>query len=162
MGAFGRFSGRCSDRITAACCAALCIAGASLPRHALAQTAADLLAALPRTSLLAPSEATLVRSTAAEAPGPLERGSRPLSLSLSAPASVAPILMQMPQDQIPGQYTRPKYAVGFQSDSMRRWAEDFGLDAHTCFAPILRARTRLSQDGGLTGSLVMQARCSFH
>jgi hypothetical protein len=75
---------------------------------------------------------------------------------------VAPILMQMPQDQIPGQYTRPKYAVGFQSDSMRRWAKDFGLDAHTCFAPILRARTRLSQDGGLTGSLVMQARCSFH
>ncbi len=158
---------RRSTSISAVCCSALSALCAAVCLPAAAQsvspTAADLLASFPRPVLANPiQDVRSMRAPAAE-PTPMpERSSLPLTLRLGGASSGMPMLMQLPQDQIPGQYTRPKYALGFQSETMRRWAKDFGLDAESCFAPIVRARTRLSQDGGLSGSLMMQARCSFH
>jgi hypothetical protein len=141
-------------------CAALCLPATAQP---LSPAALDLLASFPRPALgNSVQDLRVVRAPAAEPTPAPERASLPLTLRLAGASSGVPLLMQLPQEQIPGQYTRPKYALGFQSETMRRWAKDFGLDAETCFAPIVRARTRLSQDGGISGSLMMQARCSFH
>ncbi len=158
---------RRSMSISAMCCSALSTLSAALCLPAAAQpisaSAVDLLSSFPRPALANPiQDVRSLRAPAAEPPPAPERSSLPLTLRLGSGSSGMPMLMQMPQDQIPGQYTRPKYALGFQSETMRRWAKDFGIDAESCFAPIVRARTRLSQDGGLSGSLMMQARCSFH
>lgn len=158
---------RRSMSISAVCCSALATLSAALCFPAAAQpispSAADLLASFPRPALANPiQDVRSLRAPVVEPAPATERSSLPLTLRLGSAASGMPMLMQLPQDQIPGQYTRPKYALGFQSETMRRWAKDFGIDAESCFAPIVRARTRLSQDGGLSGSLMMQARCSFH
>lgn len=71
-------------------------------------------------------------------------------------------LVEMPADVIPGQYSRPKYALGFRSHGMKRFAHGIGLDAHTCLAPLVRARVNFSQDGGAGGRLMVFARCSLH
>jgi hypothetical protein len=71
-------------------------------------------------------------------------------------------LLEMPADVVPGRYTRPKYALGFRSDTMKGFARDMGLDADTCLAPLVRARVSLSQDSGGSGRLMVFARCTFH
>lgn len=70
-------------------------------------------------------------------------------------------LVEMPADAIPGQYSRPKYALGFRSQGMKKFANSIGLDAHTCLAPLVRARISLSQDGDAGGRLMVFARCSL-
>lgn len=70
-------------------------------------------------------------------------------------------LVEMPADVIPGQYSRPKYALGFRSQGMKKFANSIGLDAHTCLAPLVRARVNFSQDGDAGGRLMVFARCSL-
>lgn len=70
-------------------------------------------------------------------------------------------LVEMPADVIPGRYTRPKYALGFRSHGMKKFANSLGLDAHTCLAPLVRARINFSQDGDAGGRLMLFARCSL-
>lgn len=70
-------------------------------------------------------------------------------------------LVEMPADVIPGRYNRPKYALGFRSNGMKKFADSMGLDAHTCLAPLVRARINLSQDGDAGGRLMVFARCSL-
>jgi hypothetical protein len=71
-------------------------------------------------------------------------------------------LIELPRNQIPGQYSRPHYALGVRSTRVKRWMEGIGLDADTCLAPVLRMRTKLSSDGDLNGALWVYARCTFH
>jgi hypothetical protein len=71
-------------------------------------------------------------------------------------------LIEMPAEVVPGRYTRPKYALGFRSDTMKGLAKDVGLDAHTCLLPLVRARLSLSQEQGTSGRVMIFARCSFH
>jgi hypothetical protein len=71
-------------------------------------------------------------------------------------------LVEMPAEVIPGRYTRPKYALGFRSNGMKKFAQSIGLDAHTCLAPLVRARINFSQDGDAGGRLMLFARCSLH
>ncbi len=72
------------------------------------------------------------------------------------------IQMELPRDVVTGQYTRPKFIVGLPSDSMRSWMNATGLTAEKCMLPMLRARTHMSGDGDLSGSLWLYARCTFY
>ena len=70
-------------------------------------------------------------------------------------------LVELPRDAVPGTYQRPHYALGFRSETLRGWLKEAGVDAHTCIAPVLRLRTKLSSQGELSGALWLYARCSF-
>jgi hypothetical protein len=72
-------------------------------------------------------------------------------------------LIEVPRDVRPGQqYSRPRYALGFRSNAMKHWMKDAGVDAHTCLAPVIRLRTKLSSDREFSGTFWMHARCTFH
>jgi hypothetical protein len=63
----------------------------------------------------------------------------------------------------PGQYTRPHYALGLQSELMRDAMSVTGFEAESCIAPMVRLRAREAAMTGSAGkSLTLLARCSFH
>lgn len=87
---------------------------------------------------------------------------RPRSVFAGARSSLASArLVEMPAESIPGRYTRPKYALGFRSETMRNWANSMGFDASDCLAPLVRARLTLSPDGDAGARLMVFARCSL-
>lgn len=71
------------------------------------------------------------------------------------------VQLELPRDAGSGQYTRPKFIVGLPSDSMKSWMNSAGLEADHCMLPMLRARTRMSADGDINGTLWLYARCTF-
>jgi len=71
-------------------------------------------------------------------------------------------LVEMPADAIPGQYSRPKYALGFRSNAMKNLAHSLGFDAHTCLAPLIRSRLSFSPNGDAGGRVMVFARCSIY
>jgi hypothetical protein len=91
------------------------------------------------------------------APRASERAAADDRSSLSRAALIA-----MPADQIPGQYSRPKYALGFRSEGMKQFAKGMGLDADTCLAPLIRGRVSFTAGGDGSARLMVFARCSFH
>jgi hypothetical protein len=98
-------------------------------------------------------------AVAADPPSPAETRRPEPAYGASAARTT---LLEMPADIVPGRYSRPKYALGFRSDTMKGLARDMGLDADTCLAPLVRARVSLSQDSGGSGRLMVFARCTFH
>jgi hypothetical protein len=105
------------------------------------------------------SAADTIATADTSAPAPAEaRRAEPAYGALAARTT----LLEMPADVVPGRYSRPKYALGFRSDTVKSFARDMGLDADTCLAPLVRARVSLSQDSGGSGRLMVFARCSFH
>jgi hypothetical protein len=90
-------------------------------------------------------------------------GNERLSFSLTGSSTLSRFsLIEMPGEVIPGRYTRPKYAFGFRSNTMKSLAKDVGLDADTCLLPLVRARVSFSQDEGAGGRVMVFARCTFH
>jgi hypothetical protein len=68
-----------------------------------------------------------------------------------------------PAGAVPGQYTRPHYAFGLQSELMRDALSLTGLEAESCVAPMLRLRARQTTITGATGfSMSLLARCTFY
>lgn len=68
-----------------------------------------------------------------------------------------------PAAAVPGQYTRPHYAFGLQSELMRDALSLAGLEAESCVAPMLRLRTRQASSTGASGiSMSLLARCTFY
>ena len=68
-----------------------------------------------------------------------------------------------PAGAIPGQYTRPHYALGLQSELMRDALSLAGLEAESCVAPMVRLRARQTTITGATGfSMSLLARCTFY
>jgi hypothetical protein len=68
-----------------------------------------------------------------------------------------------PAGLLPGQYTRPHYALGLQSELMRDAMSVTGFEAESCVAPMVRLRAREAATTGSAGkSLTLLARCSFH
>jgi hypothetical protein len=64
--------------------------------------------------------------------------------------------------EVPGQYTKPHYALGVHSDAMRDALSLTGLDAESCVAPMVRMRARETSVTGASGiSMTLLARCSF-
>jgi hypothetical protein len=84
------------------------------------------------------------------------------ALTLRAKRWSSATLVELPRDAAPGTYQRPRYALGFRSEVLRSWLKEAGVDAHTCIAPVLRLRTKLSSEGDLSGALWLYARCSFN
>jgi hypothetical protein len=76
-------------------------------------------------------------------------------------SAASAIQLDEPRDAGTGQYTRPKLAVGLPSDAMKFWLNSTGLATETCLLPMLRARTRVANDGELNGTLWLMARCTF-
>jgi len=73
------------------------------------------------------------------------------------------VLMEVRETEVaPGQFNRPRYALGFRSDSLKNFAQGMGLDADTCLLPLVRGRLALSRDAGPNGRLMVYARCTFH
>ncbi len=70
-------------------------------------------------------------------------------------------LVEMPADGGIAQRTRPHYALGFTSATMRTWLTDMGVEASHCIAPIIRLRTRVDASGDFHGTLWVHARCSL-
>ena len=65
--------------------------------------------------------------------------------------------------ELPGQYTKPHYALGLHSDVMREALSLTGLEAESCVAPMVRLRARETSITGAAGiSMTVLARCSFH
>lgn len=71
------------------------------------------------------------------------------------------VRLDVPRDVVTGQYARPKFVVGVPSESMKSWMNSAGLGAEHCMLPMLRARTRMSADGDVNGTLWLYARCTF-
>lgn len=68
-----------------------------------------------------------------------------------------------PAGAVPGQYTRPHYAFGLQSELMRDALSLAGLEAESCIAPMVRLRARQATVTGATGiSMSLFARCTFY
>jgi len=71
-------------------------------------------------------------------------------------------LLELPSEHRPGQYSRPRFALGFRSDAMKSWLNERGFAASVCMAPVVRMRSKLSKEGDWSGSVMLQARCSFY
>ena len=137
---------------------------------ALAQVRAD---AMPE-SVLRPANLTATKPAAdspagtmrAPSAGPVPRSeiltpSTTLPLSYSTQFLGSTLQLDLPRYDSEGKYVRPKFYVGMQSESMRNWANAAGLGAEKCMLPMVRARTHMSGDGELSGTLYVYARCSL-
>jgi hypothetical protein len=63
--------------------------------------------------------------------------------------------------EVPGQYSKPHYALGLHSDTMREALSLTGLDAESCVAPMVRMRARETSVTGASGiSMTLLARCT--
>jgi hypothetical protein len=70
-------------------------------------------------------------------------------------------LVEVPRTDAPGTYSRPHYALGFRSETMRSWLNGVGVDATSCLAPVVRLRTKFSSSGQVSGTLWLSARCDI-
>jgi hypothetical protein len=68
---------------------------------------------------------------------------------------------EAPRESINGTYTRPKFAVGVPSESLKDWMNAAGISAEQCLLPMVRARARVGADGDPNGTLWLHARCTF-
>ncbi len=71
-------------------------------------------------------------------------------------------LLELPSEHRPGQYSRPRFALGLRSDAMKSWLNERGFAASVCMAPVVRMRSKMSKEGDWSGSVMLQARCSFY
>lgn len=129
--------------------------------------------------VLATQASTLMTGGSTTAVIPVDRSHFPAP-GLAKPAwatgtSTAPIapasrpwhsarLVEIPRDVTPGQqqqYHRPRYALGFQSHGLKSLLANAGMDPHSCLAPIVRLRTKVSNGGDVSGTFWLYARCSF-
>lgn len=106
-------------------------------------------AAMPRSALGNPRSESFAPNTT-------------LPVSYSTTFLGSTLQLDMPRYDSGGNYVRPKFYVGMQSHTMRNWMNSTGLAADKCMLPMLRARTHLSGDGEVGGSLWVYARCTFH
>mgnify|MGYP001494666239 CR=1 FL=1 len=143
-----------------AVCGGLC---SGLP-VAQAQVDAPVQDARPESVYQLPSQAVRLPSAGMHETRDADYGSSPRQrFSLADTSSLSRAsLVEMPADVIPGRYTRPKFALGFRSNTMTNFAKDMGLDAQTCLLPLVRARLSLSRDGDAGGRLMVFARCTFY
>jgi hypothetical protein len=154
--------GRVAARLLVAIGALAAMGSAAAHATPPLQLQLDSLYQLPQRGVRLPSvHQSAADAVAAAADTPTPAGARRAEPAYGASAART-TLIEMPADVVPGRYTRPKYALGFRSDTMKGFARDMGLDADTCLAPLVRARVSLSQDSGAGGRLMVFARCTFN
>jgi hypothetical protein len=139
-----------------------CVAMAALllPGIAIADAVTDSALSLTYLDSMHTLSSSLRLGTA-QNPDRLAAATQQNADSLSPAAWSGARLIEMPRNDPPGTYSRPHYALGFQSQSMRTWLNGLGIDATTCLAPVLRARSKLSSSGQLGGTLSLSARCDL-
>jgi hypothetical protein len=131
---------------------------------------ADLVTSLPGAFATGMSLGTVAwESSEAVFPAPgLARpawvaGTATAPIKLSAKPWHSARLIEIPRDAGPGQQqvTRPRYALGFQSPGLKNFLTHLGMEPHSCLAPIVRLRTKISNGGDVSGTFWLYARCSF-
>ena len=70
-------------------------------------------------------------------------------------------VIELPPDaSSPGTYKRPHHGLGYRWSAAESWLRDHGLDAQTCYLPMVRLHTRVGP-GGASGTLWVYGRCTF-
>ena len=135
------------------------LAGLQSATAQLRAPAAALLDPLPLRHSVAATAEPLAQSPA----GALSSASRAPAARRSAWEITASriSLIELPTYGITPERTRPGYALGFSSQTMRNWMNDLGVDTGSCTAPIIRLRTRVDAGGDFRGALWVHARCSL-
>jgi hypothetical protein len=119
-----------------------------------------LLTAAPTPE--APAAIISPRSTLATSRSEAFAPDTALPISYSTTLLGSTLQLDMPRYDSSGKYVRPKFYVGMHSDTMRNWMNSTGLAADKCMLPMLRARTHMSGDGEVSGTLWVYARCTFY
>jgi hypothetical protein len=93
------------------------------------------------------------------APGATASDTRPLLLPASSTSRFS--VVELPPDAVtPGTYKRPHHGLGYRWSAAESWLRDRGLDAHTCYLPMVRMHTSVNRTGA-TGTLWLYGRCTF-
>lgn len=71
-------------------------------------------------------------------------------------------LLELPSEWRPGSPSRPHHALGFRSSMAEGWLRAHGIDAKTCYLPMLRMPARVGPAGDASVALWIYARCSFY
>jgi hypothetical protein len=89
------------------------------------------------------------------------RGSAPrLGFELSRSDSSFAMLELPPDAAMPGSYKRPHHAFGYRWQAAESWLHDQGIDAQSCYLPMVRLHSKVSA-GGASGTLWLYGRCAF-
>lgn len=87
---------------------------------------------------------------------------QPRHLVFGSATGVGATLVELESNDPPGQYRRPRYALGVRSQALESALDTVGLDAHRCLAPMVRMNTKLSASLNLSGTLWIYLRCSLN
>lgn len=120
---------------------------------------------LPRPAAVtayAPGRGDIV-ARASAASGSSRDAAAAASTRLASKPWLSARLVEVPRDGnvLSPTYRRPRYALGFRSDTLKDLATRAGFDAQSCLAPIVRLRTKLHSDGDVSGTFWIYARCSL-
>jgi hypothetical protein len=144
------------------------IAALLLPCSVTAQPVADMSLKLTYSdSLRLDKRSASVSSAMGESETPLRFAASSADGARSMPLAgwSSARLVEMPRNDTPGtapgSYSRPRYALGFRSQALRSWLNGLGIEATTCLAPVVRVRSKISSEGGLSGTLLISARCDI-
>ncbi|HTT10586.1 MAG TPA: hypothetical protein VMG60_06840 [Burkholderiaceae bacterium] len=93
-----------------------------------------------------------------------ERAKHPLATHSGMDLSSADAhfaLIELPPDaQVAGSGGRPHHAFGYRWQGAESWLRDQGLDARTCYLPLMRLHSRISASGS-SGAVWVYGRCTF-
>jgi hypothetical protein len=145
-------------RLPIVACAALGCAATCM--QALADEAPIALpiyeVSVPSHSGMAPEQARLAtvetsHRAVAERPAFELRRGNPRFAMIELPAEATP----------PGtRYRRPHHALGYRWNAAESWLRNHGIEAQTCYLPMVRLHTKFSANGP-SGTLWVYGRCSF-
>jgi len=83
-----------------------------------------------------------------------------LGFELSRSDSSFAMLELPPDAAMSGSYKRPHHAFGYRWQAAESWLHDQGIDAQSCYLPMVRLHSKVSA-GGASGTLWLYGRCSF-
>jgi hypothetical protein len=72
-------------------------------------------------------------------------------------------VIELPREQAatPGGTSRPHHAFGYRWHGAESWLRENGLEAETCYLPMVRLHSKFSVNNGASGTLWVYGRCSF-
>src|SRR5262247_2974827 len=72
-------------------------------------------------------------------------------------------VIELPREpsSTPGATSRPHHAFGYRWHAAESWLRENGLEAQTCYLPMVRLHSKFSVNNGATGTLWVYGRCSF-
>jgi hypothetical protein len=71
-------------------------------------------------------------------------------------------LIEIPPEFAPaGRHRRPHHALGYRWHGAESWLRDRGIDAQTCYLPMVRLHSRIRPGEAASGTLWIYGRCSF-